>query len=452
MTGTQASESAAGMGQPPAALRTWLLFGALYSSQYVGIGFISLALVALLREHGASLAQLGLLNLLLLPMSLKFLWAPLVDRYGRHSRGHYRCWLLPTQAVMALMLALLASIEPQGDLPLHMLLVLLAFSLATATQDLALDGMATVTFNYAQRPRINGIQVGAGMLGNIVGGALVLWLYPRIGWAGCLYLLAALLGLPWLMLWGWTEPTRSFTREATSASEDTDAFTTKAATLDGAVPGQVDSPWRQLGLFWRGQLRWLLLLGMSVFAFVAFATLTPALVDAGWALEDIGSAVRVFGSVAGLLSAALAVVLLRRLARWRTLRLSLLVQALALLLLLPVLLGRASLPWVYVAIGSYYLAFSPLYASLGAVMMDKARASSAPATVYTLQNATAMLLALALSAAGLSLAQYIGSVALVGLSIACLLIAAALLGRWPDVVQVSTGQITGLASSTSSMT
>ncbi|PAT38918.1 MFS transporter [Vandammella animalimorsus] len=405
---------------PPAARSAWLLFATLYASQYLGIGFIGLALAAVLREQGASLAQLGLLNLLLLPMSLKFLWAPLVDRHGRRShgtgrwpgRGHYRNWLLPMQALMALMLALAAFMPPQGGLQALLLAALLVYAVATATQDLALDGMATLTFAPAQRPLINSIQVGAGMLGNIVGGALVLWLYPTIGWRGCLWLLAALVVFPWLLLWAWREP-----------QPPTDTVNAQAGR----------SPWRQLLTFWQGQLPWLALVALGATAFAALAMLTPALVDAGWELPQIGSAIRLFGAVVGLLAALLAAWWLRRLGRAQAIALSALLQALALLALLPVLLGRSSPAWVHAAIAAYYLAFSPLYASLGTVMMDKARATGAPATLYTLQNATAMLLALLGSSACLWLAQRIGYAGALLLCMGCLLLAAMLALRWPGI-------------------
>lgn len=413
------------------------MFAALYASQYVGIGFVNLALTAILREQGASLAQLGMLNLLLLPMSLKFLWAPLMER-GAHQAGpppapdgglpasasaaaRYRPWLPRMQLLMALALAAFTPPVVDSRAALGALLaLLLVFAVATATQDLALDGLAAVCFTHEQRPRISSIQVGSGMLGNLVGGALVLWLYPRVGWQHCLLLLAALLAWPLLLLPAW--PARALRALSMHSGGHTRGQTR------GQTAAQA-SGWRQMLRFWRGQWQWLGLMALSATSFAAFSLLTPALVDAGWGLPDIGSAVRVFGTAAGLLSAALTALWLRRFSRQRAMALAALAQALSLLALLPVLAGRTDAPWVYAAIGVYYLAFAPLYASLGVVMMDKARSGSAPAAVYSLQTATAMLLALVLSAACMALAQRTGYVAAAGLCIACLLAAAWLAAR-----------------------
>lgn len=396
-----------------AGLRTWLLFGGFYATQYVGIGFFSLALVVVLREQGASLAQLGLLNLLVLPVSLKFLWAPLVDRHGRNARGHYRHWLLPVQALMVVMVLWIGFTEPQGSLR-QLWLPALLFSVLVATQDLALDGMATVAFSHAQRPRINSIQVGAGMLGNIVGGALVLWLYPHIGWQGCLNLLAALMAAPLLLLPAWREPLPALHHER---------------------PAHLRQYWLHILAFWRSQGQWLCLMALCVFTFGAFGLLAPALVDAGWSMGEIGGSVRVFGSIVGLCSAACAAWLLQRLPRPQALSITALMQALALLALAPALSGHASRAWVYGGVAAYFLAFSPLYACLSAVMMDKASTSAMPATLFTVQAACATLLALLCGALCLWLAEHLGHGLSLVLAIACLLGAAFLARRWPQAVQ-----------------
>lgn len=41
-----------------------------------------------------SLEAIGFLPLLLLPIALKFLWAPLIDLYGFSRWGHYRFWIV----------------------------------------------------------------------------------------------------------------------------------------------------------------------------------------------------------------------------------------------------------------------------------------------------------------------------------------------------------------------
>lgn len=82
------------------------LITALYFTQYLGVGFLTIGLVAILRDGGTSLATLGLIQTIGLIWPLKFLWAPLVDRYGSRRFGHYRSWLVPLQ--LGLVITLLA--------------------------------------------------------------------------------------------------------------------------------------------------------------------------------------------------------------------------------------------------------------------------------------------------------------------------------------------------------
>src|SRR5690606_27612309 len=76
----------------------------LYVTQYVGVGFITIGLVAILRDGGTPLETLGALTLIGLVWPLKVLWAPLLDRYGSRTRGHYRSWLLVLQSALVVAL------------------------------------------------------------------------------------------------------------------------------------------------------------------------------------------------------------------------------------------------------------------------------------------------------------------------------------------------------------
>jgi hypothetical protein len=85
----------------------------LYVTQYLGIGFITVGLGAILRDGGTSLDTLAVVQVVGLIWPVKFLWAPLIDRYGSRHRGHYRSWLFALQAAMVLaLLALLPFTDP----------------------------------------------------------------------------------------------------------------------------------------------------------------------------------------------------------------------------------------------------------------------------------------------------------------------------------------------------
>src|SRR5262249_32901459 len=94
-----------------------------------------------LREEGTTLQAIGFLSWVGLAYSLKFLWAPIVDRVdapivGR--LGRRRSWMLLTQILVAVGLVGLALTGPRHGLAaVGEFAVLVAF--ASATQDIVID-------------------------------------------------------------------------------------------------------------------------------------------------------------------------------------------------------------------------------------------------------------------------------------------------------------------------
>lgn len=99
-------------------------------------------LSAWLREAGLSLEVIGFFALATLSYSLKFVWAPLVDRVEipglTRLIGHRRSWMLAAQAVIVVGLWLIAGANPAADLGrMAVLAVMVGF--AGATQDIVID-------------------------------------------------------------------------------------------------------------------------------------------------------------------------------------------------------------------------------------------------------------------------------------------------------------------------
>ena len=94
-----------------------------------------------LRDQGTTLGAIGFLSWVGLAYSLKFLWAPLIDRIdaplvGR--LGRRRGWMLVSQAVVALGLVAISTIGLNGGLAtLGVLALIVAF--ASSTQDIVVD-------------------------------------------------------------------------------------------------------------------------------------------------------------------------------------------------------------------------------------------------------------------------------------------------------------------------
>jgi PAT family beta-lactamase induction signal transducer AmpG len=94
-----------------------------------------------LRDSGTTLAAIGFLSWVGLAYSLKFLWAPVVDRvdaplFGR--LGRRRGWMVLTQLLIAAALfAMSATGLKAGLVPLGILALMMAFS--SSTQDIVVD-------------------------------------------------------------------------------------------------------------------------------------------------------------------------------------------------------------------------------------------------------------------------------------------------------------------------
>ena len=76
----------------PSPAAVVLAVGGLYVSQSVIGGVTWTGLPAVLRDQGLALDNVGLLSLIALPWALKFLWAPMVERFrlppvGRNRSG-----------------------------------------------------------------------------------------------------------------------------------------------------------------------------------------------------------------------------------------------------------------------------------------------------------------------------------------------------------------------------
>ncbi len=98
----------------------------------------SRTLQAWMTTAEVDLTTIGLFSMVALPYSLKFLWAPILDRYVPPFLGRRRGWLVITQTLLMLTIAAMSLHNPRlGLQALAINALLLAFF--SATQDIAVD-------------------------------------------------------------------------------------------------------------------------------------------------------------------------------------------------------------------------------------------------------------------------------------------------------------------------
>jgi MFS family permease len=376
---------------------TWLLLGSLYTTQYLGLGFLVVALVAILRDEGAPLDQVGLVFLLGMVWPLKFLWAPLIDRVRFGRLGHYRVWLLLMQGALVMVLFAMGYIHPARQFEAVYALALL-LALFSATQDIAVDGMACRLLSPEARGPANGLQIAGGLLGNMLGGGVVLMAYPTLGWQIALFILAACTMISFVQLLFFREPVW----EVAQASE--------ARLL------------RSIARFWKrpGGPYWLFVVALYCLgASLTYGVLVPFLVDRGWDMERIGLEVNILGSLLAIASALLTGRIIRRMDRGKALIGGAIVQFVAIAAIALPVVGFFGDVGLTVACCFYFLFYPPAATILATAMMDHT-SFERPATDYTFQSSLNILFAIASMSAAAALADLKGypTVLMVALSFA----------------------------------
>jgi PAT family beta-lactamase induction signal transducer AmpG len=138
-----------------------------------------------LRDEGTTLAAIGFLSWVGLAYSLKFLWAPIIDRvdapvFGR--LGRRRGWMIVSQLFVAASLIVLSVVGLQAGLAVvGMMAVVLAFS--SSTQDIVVDAWR---IEAAANPDELGLLSAAYQFGYrlaiIVTEAVILIIANHFGW------------------------------------------------------------------------------------------------------------------------------------------------------------------------------------------------------------------------------------------------------------------------------
>jgi PAT family beta-lactamase induction signal transducer AmpG len=143
-------------------------------------GLINETVPIYLRSSGASLVDIGHLAKLSLPWSLKWLWAPLVDRHGSRRR-----WITACLLGLAALSFALGSFQ-SGHLSPAFWVVLTAIVVLSATQDIAIDAYTIQSTTTRELGVANSVRITLYRVAMLSAGGLLVWLAGRIGWSSSL--------------------------------------------------------------------------------------------------------------------------------------------------------------------------------------------------------------------------------------------------------------------------
>lgn len=154
-----------------------------------------------LNELGISLSSIGFLSSISIIYSLKFLWAPLVDKLNLPFFNHYKqrkAWLLVIQVTLIILLFLLSIIDFEAQLLIVIILTTLIV-FCSATQDIIIDAIRIEILDKQQQGNAVVIYTLGYRIGMLITSAGALYISEMINWYA-VYLLALVILLISLLL------------------------------------------------------------------------------------------------------------------------------------------------------------------------------------------------------------------------------------------------------------
>ena len=232
-------------------------------------------LQAWLKTSGVDLTSIGLVALIGLPYTLKFLWSPIFDRFELPFLGRRRGWLIAAQIAVVGALVLLAIGDPVAT-PSWIGLAALIVAFTSASQDIVVDAHRRETLAERELGMGSSLYVYGYRTAMLVGSGGGLLLADAVGFRTTYLVMAAgmVVGMA-----------------ATLVAPEAPPVEDRPATLGEAVV----EPLRDY--FGRPH-------AIAILAFVllyklgdtmAAAMTTPFYLDLGFTLTEVGSIVKLFG-------------------------------------------------------------------------------------------------------------------------------------------------------------
>jgi PAT family beta-lactamase induction signal transducer AmpG len=149
---------------------------------------------AWLTSAGSSLETIGIASLVGLPYVVKWLWAPLLDRFPLPLLGRRRGWMLVTQLGLVAGIAAMGALDPR-QAPVALAIAAFLVALLSATHDIAVDAFANDSLEPAERAAGSALYVTGYRIAMFVTGVVALILADHVAWRWIYWVFAAAMGL-----------------------------------------------------------------------------------------------------------------------------------------------------------------------------------------------------------------------------------------------------------------
>ncbi|MBS0352173.1 MAG: AmpG family muropeptide MFS transporter [Proteobacteria bacterium] len=304
-------------------------------------------LKAWMHDQKINLATIGLFALVGLPYSLKFLWAPLMDRFVPPFLDRRRGWMVIWQLCLISGLIMLANIQPAVHI-WRLVWVCLLLACFSASQDIVIDAYKRDILKDEELGFGFAVGIAGYRIGMLAASGVALLLADRIGWRDTYLIMAAtlMIGVAGACY-------------APSIENCQPPVNLKAAVLD---------PFLQ---FFSRSEAWMILLFILLYKVgdqIVSDMVNPFYLEMGFSKTQIGVVAKTFGLGSMIFGGLLGGLLLFRMGIVRSLYAFGIFQALSILSLTIFNYVGASLPWLAVAVSLENLASGMAGASYSAYM------------------------------------------------------------------------------------
>jgi PAT family beta-lactamase induction signal transducer AmpG len=250
-------------------------------------------LQAWMTKKGVDLTWIGMISLVQIPYTLKFLWSPFLDRFILPFLGRRRGWLIVTQITLMVAIVALGYSDPVKYTGLMIVAaVLVAFF--SATQDIVIDAYRREDLSDEELGLGSSMYIYGYRLGMLLasGGGLIMADHMPFSQV---YFIMSLCMLPGII--------------TTLLTPEPELVSGAPQTMREAVVGPLVDYFRRSGAVWILVFILLYKIGDTM----ASGITMPFYLKTGFSMTEVGTVVKFFGTAATLIGAFLGGVLLLKL-------------------------------------------------------------------------------------------------------------------------------------------
>ncbi len=247
----------------------------------IPLGLTGGTLQAWMKSEDLDITLIGIFALVGLPYTLKFLWAPIMDRYVPPFLGRRRGWMIIAQIALALGITAMAFVDPKQSLGLMgVIAVIVAFF--SASQDIAVDAFRTEILKKEELGAGASVYIMGYRIAMLVSSGVALIMADHMSWTMVYLIMAA------TMLVGIF---------ATAFSPEPEIKVEAPKTLQDAVVNPFVDFFKRNGVM-AGLEVLLFIVIYKIDVALAMALSTPFMLDLGFTKTDVGAVLKSFGLVA----------------------------------------------------------------------------------------------------------------------------------------------------------